>query len=68
MTAVRPALRANLVRTLCRWDLRNPDRFQTDESDPSGPLAGCACDACFYGRHRLADIALGLLGELEGIK
>jgi hypothetical protein len=48
---------------LCIYDPRNPDHEKGEDEDgnpiePRGPIEGCACDACFYGRHKLADALL----------
>jgi hypothetical protein len=48
----------NIKTSLCRWDTRNPDSVplsHRDSDDPKEPPSGCACDACFYGKHAMAD-------------
>ncbi len=55
-----------LLETLCRWDRRREELGETfDADDPLGPEKGCHCDACFYGRHKLADYCLELLARLR---
>jgi hypothetical protein len=43
---------------LCAYDERNP----LYDSENGGKSDNCFCDNCFYGRTRLAEIILGLLG------
>ena len=65
------------VRTkLCYYDLRNQDGiaqyqkdkelygFDDDDFKDLGNFAkkDCACDNCFYGRHKLADHILKIQG------
>lgn len=43
---------------LCSYDERNPlraDLVEPGEEAPAAGAPGCACDNCFYGRHRMAD-------------
>lgn len=52
---------------LCILDKRNPfflDLFDPDETSPE-PRKNCFCDACFYGRDRLALIAIHLAGMVD---
>jgi hypothetical protein len=52
---------------LCVRDKRNPyflDLYESDEVAPP-PRQNCSCDACFYGRDRLALIAIQLAGMMD---
>lgn len=62
--------RKEVATRLCYYDLRNPYGIvedTTDEEDLDGlgnhERKHCACDNCFYGRHKLADYILTLLDE-----
>lgn len=39
---------------LCVYDARHPAYSEQDEEFKPAPNAGCYCDNCFYGRHKLA--------------
>lgn len=51
---------------LCIRDNRNPyflDHY--DPETPPEPRKNCSCDACFYGRDRLALVAIHLAGMVN---
>ena len=59
--------KAEILAELCYYDRRNPQgvvQYHPDADDPP-PRNGCACDACFYGRDRLAVYCLELIENQE---
>lgn len=58
---------------LCTYDTRNPYGYLSygavDDSEdvPQPRQPGCACDACFYGRDRLAMEIIRLRAALKAI-
>jgi hypothetical protein len=59
-----------LYRSLCSRDKRSPgylDLFPPDEYEESEvvPRKNCYCENCYYGRDRLAGIAIDLLAACE---
>lgn len=57
--------RKDLYERLCRYDARNPAKLDPDEDTPK---KGCSCDNCFYGRHKLANLALDLMDQVEAFQ
>lgn len=59
--------------SLCIYDTRNPYGYLSygavDDSEdvPQPRQPGCACDACFYGRDRLAMEIIQLRAALEAL-
>ena len=56
-----------IKENLCINDKRNPDYndLYRDEDDTGVSPENCSCDACFYGRHALAEALLIALKEKE---
>ena len=50
-----------ILRNLCIYDKRNPDRHKGDEEKPT---PDCKCDNCFYGRTGLAEELLKQQAQL----
>lgn len=51
-------LRDELVENLCWYDPRRPDNGPSVQR-----MEDCACDPCYYGRHKLADKLLKIIDE-----
>lgn len=64
--------RTDLYARLCFYDRRNPNGVyaygEPDPDDLPNPNTECHCDACFYGRSRLADALLAAWDRIEELE
>ena len=53
---------------LCWYDRRNPNYCEEIEDPPAPRQEGCGCDPCFYGKDRLALMALAWRTRCEELE